>query len=262
VKEVNAEKLRCEFDDISFKSGECIEEFALHISGLANQLRSLGDNVPDKKVVRKMLQSVLDNLEQVATETLLDLDSLLIEEVVGHLQVVENRRKKKTMSLAKDGGGQLLLTGEQWKAKYMASSGEKSGEHGNGGGGGHGHGHGSGCGDSGSSSCERQEDFGGPDGPVEKCCFRCGKPSHFACDYQAKKKSDQGQANLAQEELSALLHVEREAVCFDLPPYEGEEISKPSTPHSNSLLTVATGVAGLFTTTLGLVHLLEERVFA
>jgi hypothetical protein len=126
VKEVNAEKLRCEFDDISFKSGECIEEFDLHISGLANQLRSLGDNVPDKKVVRKMLQSVLDNLEQVATETLLDLDSLLIEEVVGHLQAVENRRKKKTMSLAKDGGGQLLLTGEQWKAKYMASSGEKS----------------------------------------------------------------------------------------------------------------------------------------
>jgi hypothetical protein len=33
VKEANVEKLRCEFDDISFKSGECVEEFAQRIQG-------------------------------------------------------------------------------------------------------------------------------------------------------------------------------------------------------------------------------------
>jgi hypothetical protein len=44
-----------EFDAIAFKPGECVEEFALHISSLANQLRSLGDNLSDKKVVKKML---------------------------------------------------------------------------------------------------------------------------------------------------------------------------------------------------------------
>jgi hypothetical protein len=55
VKEANAKKLRREFDDIVFKSGECVEEFAMRISSLANQLRSLGDEVPDKKVVKKML---------------------------------------------------------------------------------------------------------------------------------------------------------------------------------------------------------------
>jgi hypothetical protein len=50
-------------------------------SSLANQVKSLGDEILDKKVVKKMLQSVPDHLEQVATsmETLLDLDSLSIE---------------------------------------------------------------------------------------------------------------------------------------------------------------------------------------
>jgi hypothetical protein len=38
VKEANAERLRQEFNDISFKSGECVEDFALQISDLANQL--------------------------------------------------------------------------------------------------------------------------------------------------------------------------------------------------------------------------------
>jgi hypothetical protein len=51
---------------------------------LANQLRSLSDEISDKKVVKEMLQLVLDHLEQVAIsiETLLDLDSLSIEEAV------------------------------------------------------------------------------------------------------------------------------------------------------------------------------------
>jgi hypothetical protein len=37
----------------------------LRISSLANQLRSLGDNLLVRKVVKKMLQSVLEDMEQV-----------------------------------------------------------------------------------------------------------------------------------------------------------------------------------------------------
>jgi hypothetical protein len=97
VKGANVERLCWEFDDISFNRRECIKEFALRISGLANQLRSLGDEVPDKKVVKEMLESVPENLEQVAIlmETLLNLDTLSIEEIAVHLQAVENRKKKK-----------------------------------------------------------------------------------------------------------------------------------------------------------------------
>jgi hypothetical protein len=59
----------------------------LHILGLANQLIWLGDDLPDKKVVKKMLQSVLEDLEQVviSMEMLLDLDKMSIELVADHL---------------------------------------------------------------------------------------------------------------------------------------------------------------------------------
>jgi hypothetical protein len=59
----------------------------------------LGDEIPDKKVMKKMLESVPDHLEQVSIsmETLHDLDVVSIEEAGGHLQVVENRRKKLTV---------------------------------------------------------------------------------------------------------------------------------------------------------------------
>jgi hypothetical protein len=114
VKEANAKKLRHEFDGIIFKSGECVVEFAMHMSSLANQLRSLGDEVLNKKVIKKMLQLVPDHLKQVAIsmETLLHLDALSIEEAAGHLQAVENWQKKKATSFTSDAGGQLLLTKE------------------------------------------------------------------------------------------------------------------------------------------------------
>jgi hypothetical protein len=128
VKEANAEKVHREFNDIAFKPGECVEEFALRISALANQLRSLGDDLPDKKVVKKMLQSVPEDLEQVAIsmETLLDLDKMSIEVAAGHLQAVESHRNRKQSSTGKEVAGQLLLTEEQWRPRSKAAPGEKS----------------------------------------------------------------------------------------------------------------------------------------
>jgi hypothetical protein len=49
-------------------------------------------------------------------ETLLDLNSLSIEEAAGHLRAVEQRRKSSTPP-AVDGGGCLLLTEEEWAAR-------------------------------------------------------------------------------------------------------------------------------------------------
>jgi hypothetical protein len=66
----------------------------------------------------------------------------------------------------------------------------------------------------GSGLREMQEDSGGTDGPTEKCCYRFRKLDHFARECQSKKKMSQGQANLAQEEVVALLLLEREVVHF------------------------------------------------
>jgi hypothetical protein len=84
--------------EIKFKQGETIEEFSLRITALANELWVLGDDITDKEVVKKMLHSVSDNLEQVAIsmEMLLDLNSLSIEEAAGHLRAVEQMKKNAT----------------------------------------------------------------------------------------------------------------------------------------------------------------------
>jgi hypothetical protein len=129
VKEDNAEKIHLEFDDIAFKPSECVEEFAPRILCLANQLRSLRDDLPDKKVVKKMLQSILEDLEQVAIsmETLLDVGKMSIKVAANHLQAVDSCQSRKQLLAGKEVARQFLLIEEQWKARSKAAAGEKSG---------------------------------------------------------------------------------------------------------------------------------------
>jgi len=125
VRDANAKQLLKEFNDIAFKAGESVDDFSLRIVGLANQVRILGWNLTDAEVMTKMLEVVPDHLSQVATavETLLDVDTMSIEEVVGRLRQVEERRKRKASpatSLADptyDKQGRLLLSEEEWLAR-------------------------------------------------------------------------------------------------------------------------------------------------
>jgi hypothetical protein len=76
VTEANAERLGQEFTEIKFKLGESVEDFSLHIMALVNGLWVLAD----KEVVKKMLHSVPEKMEQMAIsmEILLNLNSLSI----------------------------------------------------------------------------------------------------------------------------------------------------------------------------------------
>jgi hypothetical protein len=102
---------------LKFKLGEGVEDFSICITPLTNQLRVLGDNITDKEVVKKLLHSVPEKLEQVANsmETLLGLKSLSIEEATSHLLAVEQRRKKDAAPAA-DVEGRLLMMEEEWTA--------------------------------------------------------------------------------------------------------------------------------------------------
>lgn len=58
VKEVNAQKLLSDFEAISFKTGETIEEFAMRITKLPTDLRGLGEtSVNDARVVKNFCGS-------------------------------------------------------------------------------------------------------------------------------------------------------------------------------------------------------------
>jgi hypothetical protein len=55
VRDMRVRRLRTEFETITFKDGERIDEFGLRITTLTATLRSLGDSCDDEKVVRKFL---------------------------------------------------------------------------------------------------------------------------------------------------------------------------------------------------------------
>jgi hypothetical protein len=102
-----------------------MEDFLLCLHAEASQLHVLGDDFTDKEVIKKMLHVILDKLEQVAImmETLLDLDSLLIKEAIGHLHTIEQR---KTRSSSKESGGCPLLTEEEWMVRMKSRDGTGS----------------------------------------------------------------------------------------------------------------------------------------
>jgi hypothetical protein len=51
VREATAQRLRKEFEQISFKNGESLDTFGMHITGIVNNLRTLSDNVDEVRVV-------------------------------------------------------------------------------------------------------------------------------------------------------------------------------------------------------------------
>jgi hypothetical protein len=110
VKEANAEWLQR--GELTLKLGEAVEDFSIRLNTTVGELHVLSDVVSDKEVIKRMLHAVPERFEQVAIfmETLLDLDSLCIEEAIGHLRAVQQRKKPPP---AKENSGRLLLTEEE-----------------------------------------------------------------------------------------------------------------------------------------------------
>jgi hypothetical protein len=140
VKEVNAQKLLAEFESISFKPGESIDDFAVRIGKLATDLKGLGEtSVDDTRVVKKFLRVVPARYNQVAVtiEMFCNLKTLTVEELVGRLRASEDRFEPTADQITDKAKSSLLLTEEEWMARNKSrmvhtessSSGGKSGGH-------------------------------------------------------------------------------------------------------------------------------------
>jgi hypothetical protein len=66
AREATAQRLRKEFEQISFKDGEMLDAFGMRITTLANNLRSLGDTVEEVKIIQKFLREVPSQYGQIA----------------------------------------------------------------------------------------------------------------------------------------------------------------------------------------------------
>ena len=93
VKEAHAQRLLQEFENFACKDGELVDDFVMQINTLAAELQVLGETMPENKVVRKLLRSLPRRFSQigVSIETLLDVNTMMIEDLVGRLKAAEDR---------------------------------------------------------------------------------------------------------------------------------------------------------------------------
>jgi hypothetical protein len=93
VRKAKAQTLRQEFNVITFNEGESIDDFSCRLTKITDQLAILGDVYEEETIVRKFLHALPERFHQisVAIETLLDLEEVSLDELVGRLKATEER---------------------------------------------------------------------------------------------------------------------------------------------------------------------------
>jgi hypothetical protein len=83
--------LKQEYANLKFKDGKLVEDFSLRLQSLISKLGSHGITIDEEEAVSKYLHSVPMKYIQIALsiETMLDLSTLTIEDVIGHLWAVD-----------------------------------------------------------------------------------------------------------------------------------------------------------------------------
>jgi hypothetical protein len=211
VRKASAQKLRRDYEQLTLRDGETVEDFAMRLTGMMNQLATLGDPELDDKIVAKYLRVARPRYRQlvVSIETLLDIESLSVEEVTTRLKAVEDDGV-----VAGNDGEKLYLTEEEWIERYKQK--ESDGGRRSSGGGSGSRGKNSSGRKTGSGSDSNGEQTGPPSRGKDKC-RKCDKVDHWARECRGRPKREE-QAHVAEEDEGTLLLAHAEVIGSDTLP--------------------------------------------
>ncbi|XP_066319992.1 uncharacterized protein [Miscanthus floridulus] len=93
VQEAKAQHLLKQFKNAVFKDSEAIDDFTVRIGSIAAELRELGEDMEDERVIKKMRWVVPSRFNQVACSIVMfaNFKKMSLEELVGRLRVAEER---------------------------------------------------------------------------------------------------------------------------------------------------------------------------
>lgn len=115
VKKARVQPLKAEFEALSMKDSEPLDDFYMKMNAIVTNIRALGETMEETYVVKKMLRAVPEKYLQItsAMEQFGDMETMTIEEAMGALKAHEERtRGKKETSET-----QLLLSEEEWQKR-------------------------------------------------------------------------------------------------------------------------------------------------
>ncbi|XP_074362403.1 uncharacterized protein LOC141702672 [Apium graveolens] len=112
VKSAKVKILRAEFESVTMKETDEMEDFYIKLSGIVTYIRMLGEDMAESNVVKKLLRVVPSKFVQIAStiEQFGDMETISLEEVVGRLKAHEERVRAQIENTSQ----QLLLTQEDW----------------------------------------------------------------------------------------------------------------------------------------------------
>ncbi|XP_024164226.1 uncharacterized protein LOC112171246 [Rosa chinensis] len=108
-KKVKAQKLQSlvlEFEQMTMREDESIDDFHSRLINVTNQCHGLGDPILEHRIMKKFLRALPPSFEakQIAIEEAQDFDTYSLDEFVGNLKTFESKRKKgqkeKTIALS------------------------------------------------------------------------------------------------------------------------------------------------------------------
>ncbi|CAN6180864.1 unnamed protein product [Urochloa humidicola] len=117
VQRTEAQRLLREFENMRFTSGEGVDDYTLRLQNIVAE--TVGETIPPRRVVEKLLRTVPKSLRQVAVaiQVSADLATLTLEDASGRLHAAQEAEAEDDGALPPGADGKLLLTMEQWDTR-------------------------------------------------------------------------------------------------------------------------------------------------